>query len=132
MNRRVQAAIFHMTGDLRHVAPLTEVAAIVKISPSRLRRLFKSETGETPAQYLKRMRLQQAAELLVTDFYSVKEVMNKVGLQNQSHFTHDFKRAYRLTPTQYRAQFSIAHLRQTLFWTRNNRIEIRVADADNK
>lgn len=114
MNQRVHVVIHLMKGELRRVPSLTDLAASVNLSPSRMRHLFKSETGETPAQYLKRMRMQKAAELLATTFYSVKEIMSRVGLQNESHFTHDFKRAYGLTPTQYRTRFSIAHLERAV------------------
>jgi AraC family transcriptional regulator of arabinose operon len=104
MDQRVQAIISNIKDDLRHVPSLDDLAASVNLSSSRLRHLFKSETQETLARYIKRLRMQVAVELLATTFLNVKEVMGRVGLRNESHFTQDFKRAYGVTPAQYRAQ----------------------------
>lgn len=107
MDQRVQMVINHMNDDLRKIPPPTNMAASVNLSYSRLCHLFKAETGVTPAQYLKAMRLRKAAELLTTTFLSVKEVMNLVGLKNKSHFTHDFRKTYGTAPISYRAQHRI-------------------------
>lgn len=80
-----------------------ELAKIVNLSPSRLRHLFKTETGRTPAQYLKHLRLQKAELLLSTTFLTVKEIVNRVGLNTGSHFVREFKKVYGVTPTTYRS-----------------------------
>jgi transcriptional regulator GlxA family with amidase domain len=67
-----------------------------------LRHLFKAETGETPTQFLKEVRLRDAERLLLTTFLSVKEIMNRVGFLDESHFGHEFKRMYGLAPSKYR------------------------------
>ena len=51
----------------------------MNLSGSRLRHLFKAEMDQTPAQYLKAIRMREAAMLLRTTFLSVKEIMNRVG-----------------------------------------------------
>lgn len=109
MDQRVQIVIRIINDDLRNFPPPTDLAASVNLSYSRLCRLFKAETGVTPAQYLKTMRLRKAAKLLTTTFLSVKEVMNQVGLNNKSHFTHDFTKIYGTAPVRYRAQHRIGH-----------------------
>ncbi|HKR01811.1 MAG TPA: AraC family transcriptional regulator [Pyrinomonadaceae bacterium] len=108
MDQRVQTVIHLMNDDLKKIPPPTALAASVNLSYSRLCRLFKAETGETPAQYLKTMRMREAAELLSTTFLSVKEVMNRVGLKNKSHFTHDFTKIFGTAPVRYRAQHRTA------------------------
>ena len=108
MDQRVQTVIHLMNDDLRKTPPTTSLAASVNLSYSRLCRIFKAETGETPAQYLKTMRMREAAELLSTTFLSVKEVMNRVGLKNKSHFTHDFTKTFGTAPVRYRAQHRMA------------------------
>jgi AraC-like DNA-binding protein len=49
--------------------------------------------------------MQKARELLETTFLNVKEVMLNVGAKDTSHFIRDFKKAFGLPPTQYRAQY---------------------------
>jgi len=72
------------------------------LSPSRFRHLFKHETGTSPAQYLKELRLRKAAKMLRTSFLSVKQILKRVGLGSTSHFVHDFRRLHGVTPTAYR------------------------------
>lgn len=49
--------------------------------------------------------MRRAQELLETTFLSVKEIMAKVGVTDESHFVRDFKRFHGCTPAQYRARF---------------------------
>jgi AraC-like DNA-binding protein len=97
-----------MTVDLRHEVSLGELAQSFNLSASRLRHLFKAETGVSPVQYLQAQRMQKARELLETTFLNVKEVMLEVGVKDKSHFIKGFKKAYGLTPSQYRTQYLIA------------------------
>ena len=88
-----------------------EFAHLVRLSPSRLRHLFKSQTGEPPMRYLKLRRLQEAAVLLRTTSLSVKEIMYKVGIADASNFVHEFEKQFGASPTIYRrqAQFNSKH-----------------------
>ncbi len=45
----------------------------------------------------------EAEKLLRTTLLSVKEIMNRVGISNESHFVHAFKKAHRLSPSKYRS-----------------------------
>jgi transcriptional regulator GlxA family with amidase domain len=81
---------------------IEEVARAVNLSTPHLRYLFRAETGTTPAQYLKSLRMKKAKELLETTFLSVKQVMFQVGIDDKSHFARVFRRAYGLSPAEYR------------------------------
>ena len=81
---------------------LEEIAQAVNLSIPRLRYLFKAETGMTPAQHLKSLRMQKARELLEETFLNVKQVMLLVGVEDQSHFVRDFRALYGHTPAEYR------------------------------
>ena len=92
-----------MKANLAQELALDEVARSVNLSPSRLRCLFKSETGMPPTQYLKHLRMQEARELAESTFLNVKEIMNRLGMRDESHFVRDFKRIHGLTLGQFRA-----------------------------
>lgn len=109
MEPRIHRVIHLMTVDLRREISLDELARALNLSASRLRHLFKNEMGISPVQYLKAQRMQRAKELLETTFLNVKEVMLKVGAKDTSHFIKDFKKAYGLSPSQYRVQYLIAN-----------------------
>lgn len=87
-----------------------EIASNVNLSLAHLRYLFKAETGMSPAQYLRALRMREAEKLLKTTFLSVKEVMHRIGVRDESHFTRDFKKAYGITPAQYRTRHHRAGL----------------------
>ena len=78
------------------------LAALVNLSPSRFRHLFKQETGTTPAQYLKDVRLIRAERMLRTTFLTIKQILKQVGIASNTHFVSDFRRKYGTTPTAYR------------------------------
>jgi AraC family transcriptional regulator of arabinose operon len=103
MDRRIQVIIALMENRVSVRLDIAELAREVNLSPSRLRHLFKRETGNTPAQHLKNLRMQKAEWLLRTTFLSVKEVINRIGMTNSSHFVREFKKIYDAAPTKYRA-----------------------------
>ena len=102
MADRVKRVIEMMQGDPSRSFTLGKMAQSVNLSPPYFCYLFKSITGVPPAKYLKTLRMQQAATLLTTTFLSVKEIVRRVGLTDESHFVRDFKRVYGVTPSNYR------------------------------
>jgi AraC-like DNA-binding protein len=67
-------------------------------------RLFKSIYRKTPHQYLTKVRLDKAQELLRQN-HSVTDVCFQVGFDSLSSFTGLFKRMVRCTPSTYQKQF---------------------------
>lgn len=106
MDQRVERAIDLITLDLRRELEISTIAQSVNLSPSRLRHLFKAETGVTPEQYLRSRRMQQAKVLLETTFLRVKEIRDQVGISDRSCFGRGFKRAYGVSPAEHRARLS--------------------------
>jgi transcriptional regulator GlxA family with amidase domain len=100
---RVRKVIALMRDNYHRELTLGKLAGSVQLSIWHLCHLFKNETGKPPAQYLKSIRMEEARRLLESTVLSVKEVINKVGMSDQSHFVKDFKRAYGDTPTRYRS-----------------------------
>jgi AraC-like DNA-binding protein len=105
MDQRVLKVIALMKETLHKGWPAGRLAGCVNLSPSRLHQVFKEEIGLPPARYLRLLRMRQARELLETSHLSVKQVMARVGLTDESHFIRDFKKAYGLTPARYRERF---------------------------
>ena len=102
MAERVKRVIELMEGDPSRSFTLGKMAESVNLSAPYFCYLFKTITGVPPAKYLKSLRMQQAALLLTTTFLSVKEIVRRVGLTDESHFVRDFKRLYGMTPSEYR------------------------------
>lgn len=99
---RVRIVIALMRQHYGRALTLARLADAVHLSVWHLCHLFKMETGKPPAQFLKSIRMEEARRLLESTLLSVKEVVNKVGMNDQSHFVKDFKKIYGETPTKYR------------------------------
>jgi AraC family transcriptional regulator, arabinose operon regulatory protein len=102
MDRRVQSVIDYMSEDLRRPLHPEEVAHSVGLSASRMQHLFKADTNMTAVQYLKLLRLQMARQLIESTFLSTKEIMQRVGIRDESHFVRDFRKTYGLPPASYK------------------------------
>jgi len=104
MDRRVLIVIELMASEVWRSFTVDLLAQKVNLSSSRLHHLFKAQTGTTPAQYLRTLRLRRAKELLETSFLNVKQIIASVGVNDRSHFEREFKKTYGVTPTQCRGR----------------------------
>ena len=102
MDRRIELIISKFKKDPAAPWDIPALGVLVNLSPSRFRHLFKQETGTSPAQYLKDIRLDRAEKMLRTTFLSIKQILKQVGIASNAHFVHDFRRKYGATPTAYR------------------------------
>ena len=107
-DRRISYLKKVFLSDLSFNWSLNEMTKRVNISISHLNRLFKAETGLSPLQFLREMRLDEAANLLKSSFLSVKEIRVSTGLRDKSTFIKDFKKKYGMTPSDYRKSDRIA------------------------
>jgi AraC-like DNA-binding protein len=105
MDRRIEFIISKIETETSTPWNTPTFASMVELSPSRFRHLFKQETGKSPAQYLKDVRMRKAQKMLRTTFVSVKQIVKRVGLRSNSHFVHDFRKIHGMTPTAYRRVF---------------------------
>jgi AraC-like DNA-binding protein len=64
---------------------------------------FKKITTFTPLQYIKKIRLTKAKELLTKHDYKVVDVANELGYDNPSHFSRDFKSYFGYSPKEAKA-----------------------------
>lgn len=83
---------------------LNDVAAEVGLSPSHFSVVFSHEKGETFKDYLIRIRINRAQELLRTTDLKSSEIANESGYNDPHYFSMIFKKYTGLTPREYRAQ----------------------------
>jgi len=102
MDERIIFVISMVDTNIQRPLNMHGLAAAVNLSSSRLRHLFRTEKGTTLAKYQRDVRLQTARVLLVSTFLTIKEVMNLVGISDNSHFNHEFKKAFGVSPGTYR------------------------------
>lgn len=81
---------------------LDEVSRYVNISPYYFSKLFKEEAGENFIEYLTRIRIAHAKELLKNPELSIKEICLMSGYSDPNYFSRLFKKQEDVTPSEYR------------------------------
>ena len=81
-----------------------EVAAGLGMSESRFSRFFKRATGNTFTDFVNRVRIQRACQLLMESARPVGHVCFDVGFNNLANFNRRFLAIKGLTPTEFRRQ----------------------------
>ncbi len=81
---------------------LTQLAEKLDVTGTYLSMLFKKTTGETLMDYVIRLRLEKAQQLLKLTNKHVGEIAFEVGYESEQYFSRIFKQKTNITPTQYR------------------------------
>jgi len=90
----------HQTENLR----LGHVAKAVNTSTFYFCKMFKKATGINFTDYLSRVRIEKAKNLLLNPNLRVSEIAFEVGFQSLTHFNRVFKKILGQSPTEYRNQ----------------------------
>ncbi|GAK52139.1 transcriptional regulator, AraC family [Candidatus Moduliflexus flocculans] len=80
---------------------LDTLAEVAGLSPYYLNRIFQAEVGVPPYEYLVKIRLKHAQEML-SNGHSIAEAAHHSGFADQSHLTRFFKKHVGMTPGAYR------------------------------
>ena len=94
----------HQTEDIS----LGQVAKAVNISTFYFCKMFKKVTGINFTDYVSRVRIENAKNLLLNPNLRVSEIAYEVGFQSLTHFNRVFKKVIGQSPTEYRCQLTSA------------------------
>ncbi len=100
--RRIRRVIDYIRAHLADDLAIAELATQAGLSSFHFARVFRRETGETPHQFVTRLRLEEAARQLRATDQTVLQIALGVGFESASHFSVQFKRGYGVTPLAYR------------------------------
>jgi AraC family transcriptional regulator len=100
--RRIRRVTDYIRANLAADLAISELATQAGLSSFHFARVFRRETGETPHQFVTRLRLDEAGRLLRATDQPVLQIALAVGFENASHFSVQFKRGYGVTPLAYR------------------------------
>ncbi len=85
-------------------ASLKSIAEQFHYEPSYLGRLLKSHVGKSFTDLVRELKLGEAEKLLRETGLSIEKTAEKSGFHNSVHFFREFRRAYGVTPGEYRKQ----------------------------
>ncbi|MFJ5533466.1 GlxA family transcriptional regulator [Streptomyces sp. NPDC093261] len=93
--------------NLHRVLPVSELAERANLSPRHFARVFRRVVGMTPGQYVRRLRVARARQLLEATELSVGQIASRCGFTNVETFLRAFDAFLGITPAQYRQHFQL-------------------------
>lgn len=82
--------------------PLSEAAQAIGLSPSALSKRLLRDFGMNYSEYLGRLRVEKAKELLMNTALSHTEIARRIGIHDLSNFVRLFRKFEAMTPSDYR------------------------------
>jgi len=102
----VKKAQAYIQENYSHDISLDDVSRAVNISPYYFSKVFKDEAGENFIEYLTRIRVEKAKELLEKPDLSIKAISSLCGYSDPNYFSRLFKKQTDMTPREYRIKYS--------------------------
>lgn len=84
---------------------LEELAALTGLSLSSFKREFEKQYQSSPAKYIKKRKLDQAAKLLKGTDLRISAIAYDSGFNDLAHFSKSFQKVFGTSPSQYRVNF---------------------------
>jgi AraC family transcriptional regulator len=99
---RVNLAIDRINGRLDRPIRLRELARAAMLSPHHFHRVFQALVGETPADYVKRLRLEKALRLMALDQPPpLTRIALSCGFASSADFSRSFKQKFGIPPSAF-------------------------------
>jgi AraC-like DNA-binding protein len=100
--KKLNAGRDYITDNYQKQLNLSDIAKQSNMSPYHFLRVFKDTYGETPNEYLIRLRVEHTKKMLITGNFSVSEICEKVGYSSLGSFSSLFLKQVGVAPTLYR------------------------------
>ena len=101
-SRHIHIAADYIKEHFGEKITVADIAAHCKTSESNLYTAFRKNFGISPIAYLNNYRLSMAAEHLIDTTLSVNRIAETCGFADALYFSKAFRRAYCLSPSEYR------------------------------
>lgn len=102
----VKEAQNYIESNVREKISVKQLASMFAVSRRQFDRRFIEATGNTPFEYLQRVKVEVAKKLLEVGRKTVSEVMYEVGYSDSSAFRRIFKEVTSLSPVEYRNRYN--------------------------
>ena len=102
---RLRGGVDWMVANLNDNLAVPYLAQRAGMSERNFARIFREETGETPAKFVTRLRLDQIRLLLIDTAWPLERIASRCGFRSADVMRRSFIEAFGLTPSDYRARF---------------------------
>jgi len=100
--RAIAEAVAYLEAHFDEPLRMDMLAERAHLSPRHFGRIFASNYGMPPMEYLQRLRLRSACDLLRRSHITVTRIAQECGYRDGNLFSRQFREQYGITPTQYR------------------------------
>ena len=101
--KRVCQAMNYISQNIDRELSLEEIAGVAAFSRFHFHRIFKAVVGETVAQFTRRLRIEMAANrLLSNQFEDITTIAIECGFSSSQNFAKVFRQRFDMTPSQFR------------------------------
>lgn len=83
------------------------LCSLLNMSRTSFYNKIKALTGEAPADYVRSLKLQKAADLLSEDKLNINEIAEATGFSDAKYFREVFKKHYNMNPTKYKKEINL-------------------------
>lgn len=99
---KISKAVEYIHSNLSKKINVEELAVKTQMSTNNFHRLFKESFGETPIQYIKKLRLNRARQLILHEDMKAVNASQQVGYDSPAQFNREFKRYFGVTSGKIR------------------------------
>ena len=97
----VRAACSYIQKNLYGPLSVSVVARTIPVSEGYLSAVFRQKTGMTPVRYIKKCKLDHAAELIRRGGHTFTQIADLLGFGSVHYFSAQFKKEFGMTPTEF-------------------------------
>lgn len=102
MHPRVPEVLTFLSKNFKDPISIQDVSDALSIERSYLSRIFKKSMGISIKEFLNRLRISYAGDLINTSDKSIEEICYECGFNNHDVFIRSFKKIHKITPTVFR------------------------------
>jgi transcriptional regulator GlxA family with amidase domain len=95
---RIQTVLTYAKRNLRKTLSIEELAKVANLSPRQFSRLFRAETGRSPAKAIEGLRAEEARIMIESGEHSIDEVAEQTGFGERDRMRRAFLRAFGQPP----------------------------------
>ena len=113
LSKPVSECMNYIYAHIKERITIEDLARVTGNSPSYVSRLFKSEVGISTSDYIRKVKIDKAKNLLRFSDISMVEIASYLAFSSQSHFIKLFREETNMTPKKYRSLYYGTHWKGT-------------------
>ncbi len=106
-NKYIQQAKTYVRSKVHEKISLGDMAAYLHLNASYFSRIFKQETGESFIEFVTKVKMEEAKELLDYTNRSIDDISEELGFTSKSYFVKTFHKQFGVTPKAYKDKASL-------------------------